>query len=88
MKCKLCGGDAGRLNEDGVHWLCHARNKLNQPTPCLGNKCPDCKGVGSQSKGGVMLFFDLGPDKIEQAINSVFPPCQTCKGKGYINACS
>ena len=86
MKCKLCGGNAGQLNDNGVHWLCEARKNLNQPTPCLGIKCPDCNGVGTQGKGGGMLFLDIGPAKIQQSINAIFPPCPTCKGRGYNNA--
>lgn len=43
--CGHCGGDAGRLNENGVHSLCAARARRGLPTPSLGTTCERCSGT-------------------------------------------
>lgn len=80
-KCKLCGGNAGTLSPDGAHYLCEARAAVNQPTPCLGMRCPTCNGTGIKPgyRGGVMLDFGIGPAAIERSIKAQFPPCDDCR---------
>jgi hypothetical protein len=86
MKCNLCGGNAGQLNEAGAHNLCAARANLHLPTPNLGTRCPVCDGRKTLGKGGVPLFFSLGPAKIKQSIEAQFPPCPACRGNGIAPA--
>ena len=83
--CKLCGGTAGRLNENDTHNLCAARLYDGQPTPSLGDRCRACNGAGTIGLGGVMLDFDLGPATIARSIEAQFPPCATCKGTGWLS---
>lgn len=82
-RCSLCGGNAGQLNTDGVHNMCAARKAYGLATPNLGERCSTCKGSGTLGCGGVMLSFDEGPTRIARSIAAQFPPCSTCKGKGY-----
>ena len=83
-KCKLCGGNAGRLGPDGIHFLCAARAAQGLPTPSLGTRCPTCDGAGTLGRGGAMLFTALGPAAIERSIRAQFPPCHSCRGKGSV----
>lgn len=86
MRCQLCGGNAGQLNEQGVHNLCAARSSHGLPTPNLGERCARCNGAGTTGKGGVMLSFDEGPSAIARSIRAQFPPCANCNGRGYTEA--
>ena len=81
--CSLCGGSAGRLL-NGAHCLCAARAAHGQPTPSLGDRCPNCHGSGTLGKGGVMLDFAHGPAVIARSLRAQFPPCQHCAGTGTI----
>ena len=73
-KCRLCGGNAGRLSPDGAHYLCIELHKRGMPTPSLGERCPRCNGVGTAGKGGVPLFLSLGPAAIARSLGAQFPP--------------
>ena len=81
--CKLCGGDAGELSRNGAHYLCEARAKHGEPTPCLGIRCKVCTGSGVKPgfRGGVPLFFEEGSAR---SIAAQFPPCEACDGRGYL----
>lgn len=84
--CKLCGGDAGRLSDAGMHYLCAMRARSGAPTPCLGFKCPDCRGSGVQPNfGGAMLPLELEPAAIARSIEAQFPPCPRCEGSGRVD---
>lgn len=84
--CGRCGGDAGRLNENGEHNLCAARAALGLLTASLGMRCSECGGRGTAARGGVFLSFDLGPATIRRSIEAQFPPCPTCGGTGALLA--
>ena len=88
MKCKICGGTGGSLNDNGEHWLCHYRAKRGVPTPSLGDKCPKCNGAGviPRSSQGPCLSADLGPRLMEQAIKAWAPDCPVCNGNRVVNA--
>ena len=81
-RCKLCGGNVGNLNENGVHNLCEARAKLGLLTPSLGDRCLTCEGRKTLGTGGVFLSLSLGPSDIKKSIDAQFPPCPDCKGTG------
>ena len=83
-KCCICGGTAGRIIPEEGHYLCQELKKRGLPTPSLGETCPVCNGTGSLGKGGVPLFFDMGPAAIRRSIDAQFPPCLKCGGKGYV----
>jgi len=80
-RCPICGGNAGQVPPGG-HYLCQARKRLGQPTPSLGERCPDCKGSGTPRRAmpaGVALpMLPTGNE-----IRRWFPKCPTCEGKGY-----
>lgn len=82
-KCKLCGGNAGRLNGEGEHNFCRARKNSGMDTPSLGDKCEECRGQGRvpKSKNGPMMFFD-SPYNITKAIEAWAPKCEKCGGTG------
>ena len=83
--CTLCGGNTGRLSDNGAHCLCEARHHHGQPTPSLGNRCAACRGAKSLGRGGIMLGFDLSAAEIARSIAAQFPPCPACNGTGLDN---
>lgn len=83
MYCQICGGNAGRLNTNNAHNLCEARKNAGLATPSLGDRCRQCNGSGIKpTANGLMLGFDLGPQKIAKAMEAI--KCETCEGKGYL----
>jgi hypothetical protein len=87
--CTACGGWAPTLSgpgisEPGVHNLCHQLRRLGRPTPNLGDKCPACNGSGTNGRGGVPLFLELGPAAIAKSIHAQFTRCKLCHGRGTV----
>lgn len=82
-KCKLCGGNAGRLNDKGEHNFCRARKNAGMDTPSLGDKCTECSGMGRipKSKIGPSMFLDA-PYNFTKALEAWAPKCKACKGSG------
>ena len=75
--CRLCGGNAGSLNESGVHYLCAALAAQGLPTPSLGSRCARCNGTGTTART-VAPVIDPSP----AALAALFPPCPECNGLG------
>ena len=89
MRCALCGGNVGFLNEQFAHNACSALAELGLPTPCLGMRCAACDGRGRTPKSpvGPALFFEgSSPGSIGRAIDAWAPECAACGGKGYTDA--
>lgn len=86
MQCKICGGWARQLPPDGAHFLCLERRKRGLATPCLGQQCNQCNGSGhiGTATAGPMLSLELGPKAIQRSIDSVYPKCPNCNGRGII----
>jgi len=75
--CRLCGGNAGRLNDRGEHNLCAALAWLGQATPSLGVRCPECKGIGVKPRSALGPVNPSGRDMERWA-----PKCLHCGGTG------
>lgn len=84
MRCLICGGNAGRFPPEGHH-LCQALKRLGQPTPNLGEQCGDCGGSGTTRNFGPTLPAGVALPMLptSEEIRLWYPPCPSCKGKGY-----
>lgn len=78
--CSICGGTAGDVEKQGgAHNLCRELQKIGQPTPSRGDRCPDCFGNGRIPKS------NSGPINPSQAVIDAWAPtCPTCNGSGAI----
>ncbi len=75
--CRLCGGNAGRLNDRGEHNLCVALARLGQATPSLGIRCAECNGIGCKPRSVV------GPvNPSQKTVDAWAPRCLRCGGTG------
>jgi hypothetical protein len=82
--CGYCGGNAGQLNERGIHNLCEARRENGNPTPSLGLQCLDCNGSGFDPKRGLKAGQSIyNPNGHHLA--RAFPKCESCDGKGSVD---
>jgi hypothetical protein len=81
--CNICGGWSKNFPPSGSHFLCTERKLLGQPTPNLGDQCPECAGEKflSRSKFKTGLFLDKS---LNYNINDL-SICHKCKGQGIIN---
>ena len=84
-RCNICGGNVGRLPVEGWHWLCYERRKRGIPTPSLGERCIECRGIGCKPRSAVgpMLFTSGSSPAIHaRAIEAWAPKCTRCDGSG------
>jgi hypothetical protein len=75
--CRLCGGNAGSLNERGEHNFCAELARLGLPTPNLGMRCRASNGRGCNPRSAV------GPiNPSQKAMDAWAPKCRACGGTG------